>query len=279
MLINALAEAVAREDPPAAQQAAAALAAAFPDDRHLAPAAGLILALAAETEAGDQPWPDAAAATRARHTLGSTLQPDALTLLGTEAAAHWLRARWRALARRARLLPFHGTDADIHAAALWLQARAWDEAASAVVGIESWRRKPQPLAWMVQARWHQAGPDAAWPLLAELAWLAPQRVPLLVAGLPDPRLARLARTFEGSLEATAPDWAWWPAWLLVEQPLLAAPLDAAQTAGTAPAERGFKLLLSLLRLEREGRHHDIVALRRELQALHAELFAAYMRTR
>ncbi len=279
VLINSLAEAVARDDTAAARQATAALAKVFPDDRHLAPAGLLIDALAAEAEAGDSPWPDAATASQARRALQTILHPAALTLLGSDTAPGWLSPRWRALARRARLLPLHAADADSHAAALWLQARAWDEAATAVQGIESWRRKPQPLAWMAQACWHLAGPDAAWPLLAELAWLAPARLPPLLALLPDKRLVRMASTFEASLDSTEPDWAWWPAWLLVEQPLLATPLDGAQTAGTAPPERGFKLLQSLLRLEREGRHHDIVALRRELMALHAGLFAAYMRTR
>ena len=73
--------------------------------------------------------------------------------------------------------------------------------------------------------------------------------------------------------------AWWPAWLLVEQPLMAAPMDTAQTAGQAAPERCFKLLQSLLRLERQGRHRDIVALRRELRGLHPALLTAYMATR
>jgi hypothetical protein len=34
-----------------------------------------------------------------------------------------------------------------------------------------------------------------------------------------------------------------------------------------------------LRLERQGRHADIVTHRKQLQALHSGLFAAYMRTR
>lgn len=277
-LINALADAVARADLPAANEAAAALDAAFPGDRHLTPAALLVQALAAEAADGDRPWPDAAVALSARRHLETSLHEAALTLLGSEAAQSWLAARWRHLARRARPLPFSPADAPAHAASLWLQAGDWAAAASAVETIESWRRKPQPLAWMAQARWQHRGPDAAWPLLVELAWLAPQRLPALLALLHDARLARLARGYENSLEA-ALGWAWWPAWLLVEQPLLAEPLDAAQSPGDAAPERGFKLLQALLRLEREGRHHEIVALRRELKVLQPELFAAYLRTR
>jgi hypothetical protein len=278
VLVNLLADAVVGNDPAQARAAAAALREEFPDDRHLAPAQALIDALAAEALAGDSPLPDVAAALAARSHIEQVVQASALTLLGSEAAPTWLAARWRALARRASALPFDSAHPQAHAAALWLQGRAWDEAAAAVEGIESWRRKPQPLAWMVQARWHLAGQDATWPLLAELAWLAPPRLPALLALLRDTRLLKLARAFEAAFEDT-PDWSWWPAWLLVEQALLAAPLDTAQTAADAAPERTFKLLLSLLRLERQGRHHEIIALRRQLQALQPTLFSAYMATR
>lgn len=278
VLVNTLAEVLVRAEIEAARVAARALRSEFPDDRHLPHAAALIDALQAEQHAGDIAWTAAGAALAARRNLEHRLQAAALAMLGRESADTWLATRWQALARRARALPFDSASAEAHAAALWLQGRAWAEAADAVQGIESWRRKPQPLAWMVQAAWHLQGPDSAWPLLAELAWLAPQRLPPLLALLPDPRLHKLARAFESAFDAE-PDWAWWPAWLLVEQPLLAAALDAVQTAAETAPERGFKLVLSLLRLERQGRHHDVVALRRQLKALHPALFAAYMATR
>jgi hypothetical protein len=278
VLVNFLAEALARDDTEPARAAAEALRSEFPDDRHLAPAALLIEALALEQRAADTPLADATAALAAHRRLEHTLHPAALAMLGREGAGDWLAKRWQALARRAHSLPFDIGCAEVHAAALWLQGRAWAAAAEAVQGIESWRRKPQPLAWMAQASWHQSGPDSAWPLLAELAWMAPQRMPALLALLPDKRLHKLARDFESALE-DEPDWAWWPAWLLVEQPLLAATLDAAETAAESAPERAFKVVRSLLRLERQGRHHDIVALRGRLKELHPALFAAYMATR
>ncbi len=278
VLADTLAEALAGAEIDTARAAAEALRREFPDDRHLAPAALLVEALQAEQHTGDAPWPDAAAALAARHHLEHALHPAALAMLGRAGAGPWLARRWQTLARRARALPFAPACAAAHAAALWLQGGDWAAAAAAVQGIESWRRKPQALAWMAQAGWQLHGPDRTWPLLAELAWMAPQRLPGLLALLPDPRLHRLARAFEGAFD-TAPDWAWWPAWLLVEQPLLAAALEPAETAAEAAPERGFRLVLSLLRLERQGRHHDIVALRRALQALHLPLFAAYMATR
>jgi hypothetical protein len=101
--------------------------------------------------------------------------------------------------------------------------------------------------------------------------------------LPDQRLHKLATRFADAAWPDEPvDWAWWPAWLLVEQPLLAPLLEAAQPSGAAhaaAAERAHALLQALLRLERQGRHPERVAHRRELQALHPGLYADYMATR
>jgi len=37
-------------------------------------------------------------------------------------------------------------------------------------------------------------------------------------------------------------------------------------------------MLQLLSLERQGRHHELLETRRELQALNTALYAAYMKT-
>lgn len=284
VLINTLAEVIEQGDAAQARAAETALRQEFPDDRHLPAAARLIEQLDQEAQAGTTPLADHAAALAARLALEGSVHDAAHTLLGHGAAAAWRAGRWCALARRAGALRYVPAQADACAAALFIKGRSWAEAAMAVAAIDSWRRQPEPLCWMVQARWHVHGADATWPLLAEAAWLAPQRMPALLAGLDDPRLLKWVRAFEAfdacyDQADTTTAWLWWPAWLLVEQPLLAAPLDSAQTAGAAPPERAFKLLQSLLRLERQGRHRDIVALRRELQGLHHALFAAYMAPR
>jgi hypothetical protein len=163
------------------------------------------------------------------------------------------------------------------AAAFFIAARAWGEALAALAGIESWRHQPQPLAWAAEATWHHAGPDAGWPLLAELAWLGPARTPALIQALGDAKLTKLAARFEGDLDGE--DWSWLPAWLLVEQPLLAGPLDAALPSRDRAPERAFRAVQALLRLERQGRHGDIAEHRRRLRDLHPALLALYMKTR
>ena len=53
---------------------------------------------------------------------------------------------------------------------------------------------------------------------------------------------------------------------------------AERSLDTAP-ERAMRALLELLRLERQGRQHDIVDRRRTLRDLNSELFEAYKKPR
>jgi hypothetical protein len=278
-LRNDLAQSLLDADVPGALRAAAALQAAFPGDAALAPAALLIEHLQVAQGAQAAQRLDAAAVLAARSHLDGPLAAAAPAVLG-DAASPWLAGRWRALARQAAGIAWHPAQADAHAAGLYLRARAWALAADAVAGIASWRRIPQPLLWMAEARWRGAGADAAWPLLAEALWLVPARAANLVQALADPTLSRLAARFEECLEpAEDADWAWLPAFALVERPLLAGPLATAEPpADKAPAE-AFKTVAALLRLERQGRHPEIVAQRARLMALSGPLMKAYMATR
>lgn len=177
-------------------------------------------------------------------------------------------------------MPWRAEDAQAHPASLYLEAGDWSDAASAVRSIESWRRIPQPLLWMTRACWHLHGLDAAWPLLAEALWLAPGRAASLIAQLPDQRLARLARSFEADFEPEDDHaWSWLPSWALIDQPALPAVLAGAVAGVDTPAEQAFKLVMALLRMERAGRHHEIVEHRRQLKALSEPFFAVYMRSR
>lgn len=114
-------------------------------------------------------------------------------------------------------------------------------------------------------------------------WLAPARALALLRTLPDRRLPRWLQGLEATLDAdvdrTPQAIAWLPAWLLVEQPLLLEPLSLAQPVGDSECERGLRLMATLLRLERAGRHAERMQCRRELQQLQPQLFAAYMKTR
>jgi hypothetical protein len=274
MLAHDLASALLRDALADARTAAAALAAEFPADARLAPAALLIDALAARSDA---PFPDAAAALAAREELDARLVPAAVVLFGRDDSRRWRATRLAELAARAARLPWSADAPLAHAAAFFVAAAAWHDALQSIAAIESWRRKPQPLAWAAEATWQRDGSDAGWPLVAELAWLAPARIPPLVAALDDAKLTKLATRFEADLDAD--DWRRLPAWLLIEQPLLAAALDAAQPSRDDAPERAFRTLRALLRLERQGRHHELIEHRRRLREHDPTLFALYMKTR
>ncbi|HSW04918.1 MAG TPA: hypothetical protein VLK61_10080, partial [Aquabacterium sp.] len=174
-LRNDIAQAVLHGELPAAQRSAATLQAEFGGDAVLAPAAVLIEHLAWQQSTAAGGGADVAEVLGLRGRLEGEIAAAAAAVLGPQDAQAWVAAQWCWLAGRAATIPWQTGQADAHAAALYLRGRAWPQAAEAVARIESWRRIPLPLLWMAQARWHQDGADAAWPLLAEALWLAPAR--------------------------------------------------------------------------------------------------------
>jgi len=281
-LRNDLAHALLDGDPLAARRIADTLQTAFGADPVLAPAEALIehqhwrQSLAAEGRL------DVTTLLDARHRLDGPLALAATAVFGAHEAPAWLAGQWRWLAGQASGIGWHPAHAEAHAAALYLRGQAWPQAAEAVSRIDSWRRIPVPLLWMTQARWRGDGADAAWPLLAEAFWLTPARAAALLPALSDTRLDRLVARFEERFDpaaASGADWAWLPAFALVDQPLLAGPLSPATPPTQTAPGNAFTVVMALLRLERQGRHQEIVAHRARLQALSTTLFAAYMVTR
>lgn len=284
---NDFADAVLAGDADAAHRHLHTWQQAHPADALMADAAVLAQWLDEDRLSGELPEAASPASLlAARHRLERPIADAARALLGAGTAA-WLSGCWRRLAERARRVEWHPAQADAHAASLWLLAGDGTAAAAAVNTIESWRRIPQPLLWMAEARWRAEGADAAWPLLAEACWLAPGRAKALLARQAAPagerRLQQALGRFEEDFDVAADDetaWAWWPAWLAVDQPLLAGVLATAEDPPhPRPAAEGMRLAAALLRLEREGRHPEIVAARKRLLALEPRLFACYMRTR
>jgi hypothetical protein len=54
--------------------------------------------------------------------------------------------------------------------------------------------------------------------------------------------------------------------------------DAAASRGS-PAEQGWQLMMTLLSLERQGRHAELIEHRRRLKGLHEGLYRAYTKSR
>lgn len=284
MLRNDVLCALQRHDELAAGASWQALQLEYPTDVSVAELQLLIEAMQARSEQAGA-LTDHAALRQARLELLNRIEPVACSLMGQPGAAHWLRAFWQALVQRAAHLPFQAESEADHAAPILLHMQDWQGAHDAVAGIESWRRIPAPLAWMAQARLRLSGLRAAWPLLAELAWMSPKRLYALIQAAPDPTLQRLRDQFDASFEPVgeaadaAQDLAWFPAWVLTAQPHYLADLAKAQPGQHSAPEQAMRLLVNLLGLERQGRHHDIVLQRRSLRDLHPGLYRAYLKTR
>jgi hypothetical protein len=274
--VNAVADALLSGDVAAAGSAIEALA--YHDAAHaLLPQARALLA-ELQARRDDLPLDSAASLRDTRAALDGQLAAAAVALMGADAARGWLQARRRALAGRAAHLPWQPGQPETHAAGLLADAKAWALLRSSVERIDAWRQQPVPLAWAVQAAVSLDGTDASWPLLAELCWLAPERAAATLGALAEPRLVRWRDRFDADLDGES--LAWWPAWLLVDQPALQQALGPATLPQPdQPAQQAYQLVRSLLHLERQGRQHEIAEQRRRLQSLHAALFAAYLRPR
>ena len=212
--------------------------------------------------------------------LDDTVAPAAHAVFGKEAQA-WLSPLCAELAAAIADYPFDSGRESLHAAPLLLRAARWTHAAACTEAIASWRRQPAPLAWMIEAKSHVAGFDAIMPLLAELAWMAPQRAQALAPRLELPALDRLLQGFDAEFEGegTPDDFTWFPAWALIADSRLAECLRLSQSGANTRSEYCARVVLNLLLFERQGRHAELVEGRRKLRELHPALFARYMQGR
>ncbi len=278
MLRNDVVHAIEQRDPIAAKSAWLTFSLEFPRDESLSPLAVLVEAI--ERGAGAT-FLDHDRLRQAHDVLSHATEPAALRMLGQAAGAAWLAPLWQELARRSAPLAFLPERSEDHAAPLWLLGGDWPAAIAAVAGIASWRRIPAPLAWMAEAHYRAGGLETAFALLAELAWLSPERFDALTRRIADPSLEKLRKKFDADFEGDGElaDLVWFPAWVLTEQPGLARLLGETQPSLHHAPEQALRLLLELLRLERQGRHHEMVQRRKLLRDLQPCLYAAYMATR
>lgn len=277
ILRNTVIDAVKRRDADACEAAIAALATEYPADALLPDMAELRHRLrAAPLRAGLL----AAEAASVLREAEERVEPAARRVLGTGAEI-WLAPFWCELAQAIAGFPFDSRVETLHAAPFFMRGGDWRAALASVETIASWRRQPAPLAWMIEARFHVDGIDVAWPLIAELAWMAPHRAMPLLQRLDDARLARLLRTFSTEFEdSDAPDgFMWFPAWGMIEDADLADRLKLAEKGSGTLAECCARLVMTLLALERQGRHAELVENRRRLRDINGGLFALYMQRR
>lgn len=275
MLRNDLIDALKSRHADACEQAFEALAAEYPDDVTLDPAAHLISTLATEFA----PFANHEEATRIITVVERETQTHAVAVLGIAQALQWLRPIRQAIARAAEHLAYRADLTETHPGGLYLRSEDWAAAEHHIHRIANWRRIPCPLSWAVTACFHQHGLDRAWPLLTELAWLDAARFDTLAQSLPAPALRRLFKEYMREHASSFGDSCWFPAWAVVAYPDLCAVVRGATTPIQSAPEQAFHAATSLLALERQGRHHEIIEQRKRLRTLNRELFAFYMQTR
>jgi hypothetical protein len=279
---DALAALQARQIPDS-RAALEKLTAEYPGDPFLTPLETLLHAL----ESPPHRCTSTEAVLAAKAQLETRIQPVAERLMPATQAASWLAREWELLAEAAAGLAYTPTAPLAYSAALYLKAGAWTAAEVAVQAIPSWRRIPLPLAWMAEARLAQFGMADAWPLLIELAWLAPAGFDTLARRLKEPVLEPPLRDFDADFENETgneqdnhlPPSAWFPAWCLLVEPGLAPFLRQTQPGQGQNPERAARLLLDILALEKQGTQPRLLELRKALRQIHPGLFARYMRTR
>lgn len=213
--------------------------------------------------------------------IETRLLPLLQQIIGGDAAQHWIEPIYGELAQAVAGQAFTRARANTHTAALFLRAGEFDLARTAIEAISSWRRIPEPLAWMTEITLRQNLPDDYWPLAAELAWIAPALLAPLLAHAAPASMLRLYREFctEAEGDGSEGDPAtWFPAWLLVEHPDLLPFLRSAHPHNSRPA-RSAVLLIDLLIGERQGLSQTMVGKRGQLRELAPAIFARYMARR
>src|SRR5574337_1751608 len=155
ILRNAVIDAVKRRDPDAGETAVAALAAEHGADPLLPDMEVLCRWLRANTLPDGLTLADTATIMR---EIEERCVPAARRVLGATADA-WLAPLWRALARVAAEFPFDPQAETLHATPLSMRAGDWQAAVARIEAIPSWRRRPAPLGWMIEARFRVDGLD------------------------------------------------------------------------------------------------------------------------
>jgi hypothetical protein len=249
----------------------------FPDDGHLDGFEHLYVECLALHQAE---WSSADIA-RQIERIETQLLPVLKKVIGSNAAQRWIAPVYGDLARAATGQAFSRSEANAHSASLFLRAGELALARAAVEGIPSWRRIPEPLAWMAEITLRQNLPDEYWPLSAELAWIAPALLAPLFAQAAPATLIRLYREFCTEAEdqdGEGDTGSWFPAWLLVEHPDLLPFLrttHAYDSHDSRPA-RSAALLIDLLIGERQGLTQTMLGKRRQLRELAPAIFERYM---
>ncbi|MGH7333048.1 MAG: hypothetical protein ACREKS_09960 [Candidatus Rokuibacteriota bacterium] len=213
--------------------------------------------------------------------LERCVAPAAHRFLGAEAAA-FLRPSWMTLAMTAGTVPFDGIDPRTHPGWLCQQYGDWAAVRAAVEAEADWAKAPRLRYWMGLARHHLGEPETAVRLWIPLCWIDPSLFARHAPTLPSAPVRDAWEAFErvvsfGEVAAdTTSTAAWFPAWLVVRHRGLVNLFRAEEIPDAGAPTRAFRVLLSLLPLERGGLSDEVVSQRRALRDISPGFFRHYL---
>ena len=268
--VNALLDALAARDAREARRALERLVGIDRDHGHRFHAAGLISAL--ETPAPAEPQRGLEQLQR----MEREWIPAASALLGAR-RRDFLAPLWRDIGRALEPVPFDPIRPDRHASRAYREGLDWERTRRSVLAVPGHEETPVLLARLAEAQWRLRDRTRAIESWFALCRLAPDEFERLIEApdFPDWALRTAWRLAgESGIEAEMTP-AWFPAWMLIEEPGLAGVLPPRR-AGDGPS-RAFDAVMELL--VHPAPDERGIELRRSLQAIHPGLLRRFLARR
>ena len=268
--VNALLDALAARDPGKAQRALERLVRIDRDHGQRIHAIALIAAL--EAPAPDGPKPGLERLER----MEREWLPAASALLGAR-RRDFLAPLWRDIGRALDPAPFDPHRPERHASRAYREGLDWERLRRSVLAVPGYGREPVLLTRLAEAEWRLRNRARAVESWFALCRLAPEAFERLIEAPDFPDWALRTGWREALEQDAEPEMtpAWFPAWMLLEEPGLAGVLESRHSDDDP--SRAFDLVIALLA------HPDPdergIELRRVLQSIHPGLLARYLAKR
>ena len=202
--------------------------------------------------------------------------PAASALLGAR-RRDFLVPLWRDIGRALDPAPFDPGNPERHASGAYREGLDWECTQRSVLAVPGYESEPVLLARLAEAHWRLRDRAKAIELWFALCRLAPEAFERLIeaSDFPDWSLKNTWRVAQEQALEHEMTPAWFPAWILLEEPGLARVL-APRRADDEPS-RAFDLVIALLS------HPDLdehgIELRRSLQDIHPSLLERFLAKR
>ena len=202
--------------------------------------------------------------------------PAASTLLGVR-RRDFLAPLWRDIGRALDPAPFDSGHPERHASRAYREGLDWERMRRSVLAVPGYENKPALLARLAEADWRLCDRATAIESWFALCRLAPEEFEQLIdaSDFPDWSLQNAWRVAQEQALEHEMTPAWFPVWMLLEEPGLASVLAPRHTDDEP--SRAFDLVIALLA------HPDLdergIELCRSLQNIHPGLLERFLATR